>query len=596
MAATSAFQGLQTLNEFVGGIDVLLQIVGFNGSTAVPPLLQAFESLSISATLPALNSTLLKSAALTSPCSSYMRFFPDLPMDIKPLQRRIDHHEHQFNGDVTRAQPRRHPDLHELPCERKIDDYVTDARPEYEPRPSNYPYPSPLLNCPGRPEDGSNRCDRFTGRDSLQSDIILSSAVSISDYPTTLDFTQLAIPVATDDSLNLLLPILAQPIVQKIITGAVLATPQETAFVDAEIEFGAGLTISWQGQPLGSIAMPKVQVIGDIGAQLNLSASFHIADVGRLTSFTQALLTQEDFVHHHTRNYLTIQTTVTNVGVQLSSIGFNNFVGETLLGPAASSSGFTLAPQFIATFNLPLVGRLIHQDSASGLATVSQVFTGFIHGKSTVVTVVGNSAGPSDVSWLNSAIKSLQVSTVLPSQGPLQAINSNAATAAFHIPFAFRIDIVALEQNITVTSQGQSFAELVIPKGPSQTVMNTRVIHLTFSDVPFAVFSDKFAVFEQFLMQTTISSSETFELSGTANTDASTAIGTLSLTGINFDVSTTIAGLQGLNTKPAVVSNLEVNHGFSDFPLIKVTTTLTNPSNLTISMGDVAFTLMFEYV
>ncbi|KAF8523830.1 hypothetical protein JB92DRAFT_3093957 [Gautieria morchelliformis] len=337
---------------------------------------------------------------------------------------------------------------------------------------------------------------------------------------------------------------------------------------DAKIELGAGLTISWQGQPLGSIAMPKVQVIGDIGAQLNLSASFHVADVGRLTSFTQALLTQEDFVwditgenlHHRTGNYLTLQTTVTNVGVQLSSIGFNNFVEETLLGPAASSSGFTLAPQFIATFNLPLMGRLIQQDSAPGLATVSQVFTGFIHGKSTVVTAMGNSAGPSD------------------------------------IPFAFPINIVALEQNITATSQGQSFAELVIPKGPSQTDVNTRVIHLTFSDVPFAVFSDKFAVFKQFWMQTTISSSETFKLSGAANTDASTAIGTLSLTGINFNVSTTIAGLQGLNTKPAVVSNLDVNHGFSDFPLIKVTTTLTNPSNLTISMGDVAFTLMFEYV
>jgi hypothetical protein len=143
------------------------------------------------------------------------------------------------------------------------------------------------------------------------------------------------------------------------------------------------------------------------------------------------------------------------------------------------------------------------------------------------------------------------VSTVLPSQGPLQVIksitleqleldftpgtafspstSSNAATAAFQIPFAFPIDIVALEQNITATSQGQSFAELVIPKGPSQTDVNTRVIHLTFSGVPFAVFGDKFAVFEQFLTGTTISSSETFELSGAANTDASTAIGTLSV-------------------------------------------------------------------
>ena len=139
----------------------------------------------------------------------------------------------------------------------------------------------------------------------------------------------------------------------------------------------------------------------------------------------------------------------------------------------------------------------------------------------------------------------------MPAQGPLQVIksitleqleldftpgtafspstSSNAATAAFQIPFAFPIDIVALEQNITATSQGQSFAELVIPKGPSQTDVNTRIIHLTFSDVPFAVFGDKHSVFEQFLTQTTVSSSETFELSGSANTDASTAIGLLSV-------------------------------------------------------------------
>ncbi|KAF8502969.1 hypothetical protein JB92DRAFT_3098854 [Gautieria morchelliformis] len=563
MAATSAFQ-----------------IVGFNGSTAVPSLLQAFESLSISAMLPALNSTLLQSTTLKSPflnTTGKQNNMAHINVNLK----------NPFSAGLTITSINSTVTSHGLslgtiqtstnfPASGKstTTSPMLDLNMNLDP-----PTIFTLLRCltvqagqrtdqidvivslggiqyiSSSDADGTKVSQKRQGNNAN----IFTSAVSISDYPTMLDFTQLAVPVATDDSLNLLLPILAQPIVQKFITGTVLvintvliSTPQETAFVDAEIEFGARLTISWQGQPLGSIAMPKVQVIGDIGAQLNLSASFHITDVGQLTSFTQALLTQEDFVwditgenlHHRTGNYLTLQTTVTNpsqVGVQLSSISFNNFVGETLLGPAASSSGFTLAPQFIATFNLPLVGHLIHQDSASGLATVSQVFTGFIHGKSTVVTVVGNSAGPSD------------------------------------IPFAFPIDIVALEQNIMATSQGQSFAELVIHKGPSQTDVNTHVIHLTFSDVPFAVFSDNFAVFEQFLMQTTISSSETFELSGAANTDASTAIGTLSLTGINFDVSTTIAGLQGLNTKPAVVSNLDVNHGFSDFPLIKVTTTLTNP-------------------
>ncbi|KAF8484162.1 hypothetical protein JB92DRAFT_3131855 [Gautieria morchelliformis] len=76
MAATRAFQpnnspqGLQTLNEFVGGTDVLLQIVGFNGSTAVPSCFKPLR-VSVSAPLPALNSTLLQSTALTSPSEQH---------------------------------------------------------------------------------------------------------------------------------------------------------------------------------------------------------------------------------------------------------------------------------------------------------------------------------------------------------------------------------------------------------------------------------------------------------------------------------------------------------------------------------------------
>ena len=38
-------------------------------------------------------------------------------------------------------------------------------------------------------------------------------------YNTTLQFTQAAVPTITDNSLNLVLPILAQPIVQKIVAG-----------------------------------------------------------------------------------------------------------------------------------------------------------------------------------------------------------------------------------------------------------------------------------------------------------------------------------------------------------------------------------------
>jgi len=66
-------------------------------------------------------------------------------------------------------------------------------------------------------------------------------------------------------------------------------------------------------------------------------------------------------------------------------------------------------------------------------------------------------------------------------------------------------------------------------------------------------------------------------LSGIVNTDADTAVGLLSLTGIEFSVDSSIDGLQGLSSKPALVSSLDVNHGYPDYLLIKVNSSLFNP-------------------
>lgn len=193
----------------------------------------------------------------------------------------------------------------------------------------------------------------------------------------------------------------------------------------------------------------------------------------------------------------------------------------------------------------------------------------------------------------------MQVATVLPNQGPQNIIKSitlnelslfftpqtafdpvtgsNSTDAAFTLPFAFPIDITALQQTITIGSQGTNFAQLVIPKGPSTTDIQARIIHLGFQNVPFAVFDNAHSNFEQFISATTTGTSQTLQLSGSANADANTAVGLLSLTNIGFSVDSNVAGLQGLNARPATVSNLDVNHGFSDFLLIKADSAIFNP-------------------
>jgi hypothetical protein len=91
--------------------------------------------------------------------------------------------------------------------------------------------------------------------------------------------------------------------VQKIVDEAVLgvdtvliSNPTNTAFTtgltgsirnagpfDATISFSQGLTVAWNGRPLGQIAMPNVALVGDVGAELNLNAAFNVADLGHLT-------------------------------------------------------------------------------------------------------------------------------------------------------------------------------------------------------------------------------------------------------------------------------------------------------------------------
>lgn len=130
-----------------------------------------------------------------------------------------------------------------------------------------------------------------------------------------MNYTQLSVPVQTDSSLNYILPVLAKPIVQKIVSASVLGVdtvlisdPEQTQFTttlagsitnagpfDATILFPSGLTVSWNGSPLGSLQLSPVDVVGDVGATIQATSAFMVADVGHLTDFTKVLLTEESF-------------------------------------------------------------------------------------------------------------------------------------------------------------------------------------------------------------------------------------------------------------------------------------------------------------
>ena len=208
------------------------------------------------------------------------------------------------------------------------------------------------------------------------------------------------------------------------------------------------------------------------------------------------------------------------------------------------------------------------------------------------------------------------MAAVLPDQGPLNIIksialnnmdlkfteataynpstSSQSTSAAFVLPFGFPVDIKALNQTITLGYEGSDFAQLVIPRGPSSTDVQNRIVDISFNNVPLNVFDDSHPAFERFIAAATMGKEETIRLLGVADADIDTAVGLVSLNGVAFSVESTIQGLQGLNTKPAVVTSLDVSHGFPDFLLIQTQATLYNPSNVTISTGDVSFDIQFQ--
>ncbi|KAJ7647487.1 hypothetical protein FB45DRAFT_200334 [Roridomyces roridus] len=722
--ANGSPQGLQTLSDFVGKKDVDLTITGFDNSTDIVSLAAAMQTLDIDVTLPALQTSLLDSASLvilptTGRSSNISHVTVSLanPFTTSLEITKIDSTVSAFGiplgtinsstsftnaGKSTSTSPNLELDMNfdpaslfsvtrRLAIEAGLDVSPLDAIVQlggitYLPEAATSDSPITQVTATREMFEGFD-LPTFVGNafKKLQSDVDLTAGVKIGAYETSLTYTQTGVPTKTDSTLNLILPVLAQPIVQKIVGGSVLgldtiliSDPQQESFTsklqgsitnagpfDASIVLGkSGLTVDWNSAPIGSITMDPIKVVGEQGATLDSTSTFTVADVPHLTDFTKTLLTEESFDWAISGDnvsvdalgisvpgvsaaykvslkgfnglkggviiktfdlpsndpaggiHLTLEATAANpsqVGISLSSLGFNTLFNGVSIAPVSAGS-VVLAPG--GTSTLSLVGRLIPQSSSEGLAAVSSVFNNFVHGIDSNVTVQGASAGPSSVTWLNDAIKALQVGTVLPNQGPLKVIksiglnelkllftedtayspatSSSDSDAAFTLPFAFPLDITALEQTITVGFDGASIAQLAIPKGSVKTDVDSRVIQLTFDSVPFAVFDDQHSNFNSFVAATTTGGTQTLQLSGSANADAQTAVGLLSLSDISFDVESDIEGLQGLDTKPVTVADLDVNHGFPDFLLIKVNSALFNPSNLTVGTGDVAFDLHFQ--
>ena len=740
--------GLDMLNQFVGGVPTPLNISGTPSSTKIDSLVPAFEAIRVNTTLPPLGMNLVQDTALKvlpttgvtndvanvivslnnpftvdlqishirSNATSHGIFVAtiDTPLNFTGKGKSVSQspqfplHMNLFPPDIFGLLRALAVDAGEetrqLDGILKIGGYTptktTDANTPKSKR--SMPEERTVVKSvvheaeanttgPALQKRKENMYTNFNLPDYVHKafskalmNLVVESESTMGEYTTTITFPQQDVSLKTDQTLDLLLPVLARPVVQKIVDGSVLAVqsvliinPQAKSFqarlkgtirhsgpFDATISFDRGLQVSWSGRTLGQLRMPPVNIKADEGGDIDVMTDFSISDVDALTDFTKFMVTQKSFlwtiqgeglsvralginvtditiyknviltglnglknditITNYTLPsndpeggiHLTAQTQIVSpaqVGVQLSRFGTTVWRNGTNLGPSYAQHPFTLYP--LSQTNLPLAGRLVHQDPGHGLETLSQTFTDVVHGEEIPVDVHGEYAGPEDVKWLNEGIKALKVKTKLPAKhfSVIKGISLNQlslfftkqkpwaptasttdTTAPFFLPFDFPIDIKRVGGQFIENYKNKDIAELDVPWSPAETDVQNRIIKMQFSDVPMEARKNQHSAFSGFIADTTRQKSITFQLHGEANSRASTAAGYVTITAIPFGVSTSLLGLQNLNARPANVSDLDVKHGYPSYLLITVNAWLYNPSHITIGTQDVNFDLHFE--
>ncbi|KAI8149167.1 hypothetical protein BJV82DRAFT_209323 [Fennellomyces sp. T-0311] len=702
--------GQNLLSTFVMGQNNDVSIAGFDGSTPIASLAGGLGAISISTTLPGLQSKLIQGSKLTvnedspqngivsvqvsiaNPFTAGLSITKVLSavtykgMPIGNIDQDISGSPFNIGGKSTGESPMLNMQmnidpaavallLRTLAVEASLDTGALDA----------------MLTLGGFSVAGqeqraadSNLFDGFNissyvmdAMKVLAADLQLSSTLTIGEYVNDLAFSQDGVAVATDGTVTRLIPIVGQPIVQQIVDGAqlgfetiVLSSPSDMSFkvqmkgsitnagpMAAQIAFPELLSVNWNGKEIGKVAMPTITTAANVGAQFDVSGDFTISDATLMGEFAGYMINNENFVwnirtsgvavtalgftftgismdkfvtldgcngfrdavlinkfdlpsnHPDGGIMLNADTSINNpsqVGFSLSGAAFATYYRDVELGPLASVGAANFAPKAVS--NIQMTGRLAPQEGAA-LEAVTEVFRNFLSAKDTLLTVKGVSgSGPGGVvGWLTAGFKTISIDNVLlpgPDTPPelITSVNmrnlqmdftkdayapttgSSQVEAQLQSPFGFPLGVSQLNMDVIAGLEGHDIANLKVPDSPA-TTSETGLVTTQFSGVPFSVYKDAHPYFDAFVKVLTATGNVSFELSGTSNAVAQTAIGAISLDGVTFDVVTSLAGFNNFGGKADVLS-LAVTGGTRDYIIVSTRIAMTNPSQITITVGD----------
>ncbi|CAG8555047.1 18324_t:CDS:2, partial [Racocetra fulgida] len=312
----------------------------------------------------------------------------------------------------------------------------------------------------------------------------------------------------------------------------------------------------------------------------------------------------------------TIEATLSNpgtIGMELDTALFDVFSDTTKIGEV-SVDGFVLQPN--GDSNLKLKGRLIPQ-SGDGLQVIQKIFNEFLAEQEIPLLTQGTGTKP-PISWMLSAFKSLKISSVLPAQHhpplisginldklsltftPDTAYNpdssSDKITADVQTPFGFTLSITDVAQKVVIVNDGVNMAELDLPKTPTSSKIKNQkgTVLISYKHIPLKVFDDAHENFDSYVKDLTIKKSLKFGFAGSTDAFVSTPIGPVTLNNISVKVESKLPGFQGFNSKKSSAKVIDVLNSTEDSLTMPIITSIFNPTDNTISVGDVNFGFSFE--
>ncbi|KAF9344852.1 hypothetical protein BGX26_003824, partial [Mortierella sp. AD094] len=413
-----------------------------------------------------------------------------------------------------------------------------------------------------------------------------------------------------------------------------------------DITFPGAVTVSWNGIVLGTTEIPGTTTASGGHGTLSVQSSFAITNATAFSEFSAYMLNADTFVWHlegklsakalgHTVNDLslskditvnafngltgitiqkfslpgddpsgkgiivnidTVVTNPSNIQIYMGSLTLAISYKNTLMGYVSSSNLTMVRGQQ----TLSMTGVLIPQNTTQSLADVSEMMSRYIGNVVTNTNATGYDVKPDGVNslgWLAAAVKNLSLTVPLQSPAPLQLIkflNLGALGLVFTPESAYQ----------PLTTSTGVLANYSLPDGFGFGIQFTQVANtfaLSRNNITIANLNSSYnpsssnmaAAFQEFNRDLTIGADLPFNVVGQASVFANTSIGTVNLVNIPFNASTALSGLQSLaNPAPTIIS-LQVTGGTTDALQLNITVIIVNPSSISMSAGDIVFSLVY---